>query len=120
MRRLMLCLLLCAAVAHAGEPAPALSVPFERYTLPNGMKVILHEDHRLPQVVVNLWFSVGSKDEQWQRTGFAHLFEHLMFMGTNNVPDGKFDQIMENAGGQNNATTSEDRTNYFEFGPSHL
>jgi zinc protease len=120
MRRLIPWLLLITAVAHAGETAPALSVPFERYTLPNGLKVILHEDHRLPQVVVNLWFSVGSKDEQWQRTGFAHLFEHLMFMGTTNVPDGKFDQIMENAGGQNNATTSEDRTNYFEFGPSHL
>ncbi len=118
--RTVIPLLLMATVAHAGEPAPALSVPFERYTLQNGLKVILHEDHRLPQVVVNLWFSVGSKDEQTQRTGFAHLFEHLMFMGTNNVPEGKFDQIMENAGGQNNATTSEDRTNYFEFGPSHL
>ena len=100
--------------------APALKVPFERYLLPNGLVVILHEDHRAPQVSVNLWFRVGSKDEKPGRTGFAHLFEHLMFMGTKRVPNGQFDQIMEAAGGANNASTSEDRTNYFESGPSHL
>jgi predicted Zn-dependent peptidase len=106
-----------------GKPAPArssLHVPFERYRLPNGLTVILHEDHRLPQVVVDVLFRVGSKDERPRRTGFAHLFEHLMFMGTQNVPNGRFDQLMEAWGGQNNAATSEDRTNYFEMGPSHL
>jgi zinc protease len=111
-------LLFVSSLAVAGEPQ--LDVPFERYHLPNGMNVILHEDHRLPQVVVDIWFKVGSKDEKVKRTGFAHLFEHLMFMGTNRVPNGSFDTIMEGHGGQNNASTSEDRTNYFEFGPSNL
>lgn len=97
-----------------------LQVPVERYVLPNGLVVILHQDHRLPNVVVDVLFRVGSKDERPGRTGFAHLFEHLMFMGTRNVPNGSFDSIMEAAGGANNASTNEDFTNYFEAGPSHL
>jgi predicted Zn-dependent peptidase len=115
--RVLLAALLTAVPALA---APALHVPFERYRLPNGLTVILHEDHRLPTVAVNLWFRVGAKDEKPGKTGFAHLFEHLMFMGTRNVPTGQFDQIMEAAGGQNNASTSEDRTNYYEEGPARL
>src|SRR5262249_59189393 len=79
-----------------------------------------HEDHHLPTVVVNLGFRVGSKDERPGRTGFAHLFEHLMFMGTRRVPNGEFDAIMEAAGGQNNASTSADRTLYVDYGPSPL
>src|SRR6185503_15090250 len=109
---------LTAAPARAAEPV--LHVPFTRYRLPNGLTVILHEDHQLPQVVVDLWFHVGSKDERPRRTGFAHLFEHLMFMGTKNVPNGQYDAIMEAQGGSNNASTSEDRTNYFDVGPSNL
>src|SRR5581483_8796333 len=109
-----------ASPPQASPPQTALHVAFERYKLPNGLTVILHEDHRLPQVVVDVLFRVGSKDERAHRTGFAHLFEHLMFMGTKNVPNGRFDQLMEAWGGQNNAATSEDRTNYFEMGPSHL
>jgi predicted Zn-dependent peptidase len=97
-----------------------LSLPLERYTLPNGLVVILHEDHRLPSVVVDLTFRVGSKDEKGGRTGFAHLFEHLMFMGTKNVPNGVFDSILEGAGGYDNASTNEDYTNYFDSGPSNL
>jgi len=118
MRATPLLVLLFSSLATAGEPK--LDVPFERYHLPNGMTVILHEDHTLPQVVVDVWFRVGSKDEKPRRTGFAHLFEHLMFMGTARVPNGAFDTIMEAHGGQNNASTSEDRTNYFEMGPSNL
>ncbi len=118
MRWPTLLLLLLTATSHAAEPT--LHVPYERYRLPNGLVVILHEDHRLPQVVVDVWFRVGSKDERVKRTGFAHLFEHLMFMGTKNVPNGQFDQIMESEGGSNNASTSEDRTNYFDLGPSNL
>jgi zinc protease len=106
-------------LVRAAAP-PRLHVPLEKYRLPNGLTVILHEDHRAPTVVVDLWFRVGSKDERPGRTGFAHLFEHLMFMGTSAVPNGQFDAIMEAAGGSNNATTSEDRTNYFESGPSNL
>jgi len=109
-------LLLAAPFARAGE----LQIPVERYHLGNGLTVILHEDHRLPQVAVNVWFRVGSKDEREKRTGFAHLFEHLMFMGTTDVPNGSFDTIMEAEGGANNASTSEDRTNYFELGPKGL
>src|SRR4051812_27186805 len=93
MRAMTLVAVFLSSVASAGEPE--LHVPFERYHLPNGLTVILHEDHKLPQVVVDIWFKVGSKDEKVKRTGFAHLFEHLMFMGTNKVPNGMFDQIME-------------------------
>ena len=107
-------------VALPGNFAAAQEIAFERYTLDNGLTVILHEDHRLPRVAVDLWYYVGSKDEPNGRSGFAHLFEHLMFMGTKNVPIGQFDNIMEGAGGSNNATTSSDRTNYFESGPREL
>ena len=100
--------------------APAQDVKVEKYQLPNGMTVILHEDHSLPMAAINTWYYVGSKDEPKGRSGFAHLFEHLMFMGTRRVPGGEFDTIMENGGGANNASTSEDRTNYFSFGPSSL
>jgi predicted Zn-dependent peptidase len=98
----------------------AQEVEYERYQLDNGLTVILHQDHRLPVATINLWYYVGSKDEAVGRSGFAHLFEHLMFMGTERVPEGEFDAIMEAGGGWNNATTSEDRTNYFSFGPSNL
>ena len=100
--------------------AGALQIPFEQYQLDNGLQVVLHRDPTLPQVVVNLWYGVGSKDEEPGRSGFAHLFEHLMFMGTNRVPSGGFDQIMEASGGWNNAWTSEDATDYYEVGPSNL
>lgn len=118
MLRAAIALCLLAQVAHAAEPS--LKVPFQRYRMPNGLTVILYESHRLPTVVVDLWFGVGSKEEPARRTGFAHLFEHLMFMGTRAVPNGQFDTIMETHGGHNNASTSEDRTNYFEEGPSNL
>ncbi len=98
----------------------AQDVKVEKYTLPNGMRVILHEDHSLPVASVNIWFYVGAKDEPDRRSGFAHLFEHLMFMGTERVPRGQFDTIMEGGGGSNNASTSSDRTNYFESGPANL
>jgi predicted Zn-dependent peptidase len=119
MRRAIALTLLLAAPAAA-------DVPFERTVLPNGLVVVIHEDHTLPHVVVNLWYHVGSKDERPGHTGFAHLFEHLMFMGSKHVPydldkgAGLFDLIMEEQGGSNNATTTNDRTNFFEEGPSQL
>ncbi|RYG39194.1 insulinase family protein [bacterium] len=100
--------------------AVAQNVKVERYQLPNGMTVILHEDHSVPVATVNIWYGVGSKDEMDRRSGFAHLFEHLMFMGTKRVPNGQFDVIMEAQGGSNNASTAEDRTNYYSLGPSNL
>jgi predicted Zn-dependent peptidase len=108
-----------AATALAARPT-RLHIPVERYTLPNGLAVVLHEDHRLPTVVVDILFRVGSKDERPGRTGFAHLFEHLMFMGTRNVPNGDYDKLMESVGGRNDAWTSDDLTNYYEIGPSNM
>ncbi len=107
-------------VATYAAPAWAQDVKYEKYKLDNGMTVILHEDHSLPVASINLWYRVGSKDEPVKRSGFAHLFEHLMFMGTQRVPGNKFDTIMESAGGSNNATTNSDRTNYFSSGPAQL
>ncbi len=109
---------LAAAPAHA-KGTGALDVPFTRYTLGNGLTVILHEDHALPLVTVNIMYKVGSRFEEPRRTGFAHLFEHLMFMGTARVPTKMFDSWMEAEGGWNNAWTSEDRTDYFDVGPAN-
>ncbi|HEU6453562.1 MAG TPA: pitrilysin family protein [Gemmatimonadaceae bacterium] len=111
--------LLCAA---AGMPAAAQTVPtipFEKYTLDNGLEVILAPDHSTPVVAVNTWYHVGSADEQPGRTGFAHLFEHIMFMGSEHVPVGKFDSWLEAAGANNNGSTTQDRTNYYEWLPSN-
>ncbi|MBK8254015.1 MAG: insulinase family protein [Polyangiaceae bacterium] len=120
--------LLGASPAMAGDPPPAASAPaqqklniaFTKYTLPNGLTVILHEDHALPMVAVNTMVRVGSRFEEPKRTGFAHLFEHLMFMGTRRVPTKMFDAWMEAEGGSNNAWTSEDRTDYYSVGPAHI
>jgi zinc protease len=111
---------LVALLGLAPLPGVAQEVPFERFQLENGLTVIFHEDHTLPLVAVNLWYYVGAKDEPPGRSGFAHLFEHLMFMGTKKYPEGEFDRITEEVGGSNNATTSADRTNYFESGPREL
>ena len=111
--------LLCAA---AGRPAAAQvvpEIPFEKYALDNGLEVILAPDHSTPVVAVNTWYHVGSGDEQPGRTGFAHLFEHIMFMGSEHVPVGKFDSWLEAAGANNNGSTTQDRTNYYEWLPSN-
>ena len=102
-------------------PAPAskIEVKYSQFTLPNGLRVILHEDHTVPMVTVNTWYHVGSGRERTGRTGFAHLFEHLMFMGSGHVKPGEFDQWLEAAGGDNNGSTTEDRTNYFIDVPSN-
>ncbi len=101
-------------------PARAQSLAHEKYSLENGLTVILHEDRSLPAVSINLWYRVGAQNEPPGRSGFAHLFEHLMFMGTRRVPGNAFDVLMETGGGSNNASTSLDRTNYFSVGPSEL
>ena len=111
---------LLAALAFTTSAASALELPFRMAKLENGLTVIVHEDHLLPVVATNLLYRVGSKDENVGRTGFAHLFEHLMFMGTKRAPNKMFDAWMEAAGGQNNASTSSDATDYFESGPSTL
>ncbi len=112
-----LTLTLCLAAPGAAQET---DLALETYTLPNGLTVILHEDHTLPQVTINLWCGVGSKNERAGRSGFAHLFEHLMFMGTERVPGNSFDTIMEGGGGANNAGTSHDYTVYMSWGPPSL
>jgi zinc protease len=97
-----------------------LTIAFDTFVLDNGLPVILHVDRSSPLVAVDVWYHVGSKDESPGRTGFAHLFEHLMFMGSRNAPYPAFDAIMESWGGHNNGTTSNDRTNYYEIGPRNL
>jgi len=96
-----------------------VNISYTQDTLENGLRMIIHEDRRLPMVAVNLWYHVGSKDEQPGRTGFAHLFEHLMFMGSENAQYPAFDKLLESAGAANNGSTTEDRTNYYETGPSN-
>src|SRR5438067_1082859 len=120
--------LLVAAIASpaAAQPAAAqpaaprtIHVPYSQFTLPNGLRVILHEDHSVPMVTVNMWYHVGSAREKEKRTGFAHLFEHLMFMGSGHVKPGEFDEWLEAAGGDNNGSTETDRTNYWINVPSN-
>ena len=108
------------ATAPPGSAVPR--IVFEKYTLPNGLQVILHVDHKLPMVHVNNWYHIGSKNERLGRSGFAHLFEHMMFEGSKDA-NAKYFGFIEKAGanlfeGGVNGTTSEDRTNYFESVPS--
>ena len=108
-----------AALAQQPAGAAALSVPHERYTLPNGLTVLLAPDSAAPTVAVDVWYHVGSKNEAPGRTGFAHLFEHVMFTGSGHVPYGVHDRLTMGVGGSNNGSTSNDRTNYYEVVPSN-
>ena len=122
-RHLLFTLTLASCLATvpltAQQAGPKLSVPYQTFTLPNGLTVILHEDHSVPVVSVNVWYRAGSANEKPGRTGFAHLFEHLMFEGSKHVKEGEFDTLLEAAGGSNNASTANDRTNYFIDVPSN-
>jgi zinc protease len=113
------CALITAATLLAANALSAQKLKYEKLTLPNGLQLILHEDHSTPIVVANTWYHVGSGDEKPGRTGFAHLFEHIMFMGSEHVPVGQFDKWLEAAGADNNGTTNTDRTNYYEQLPSN-
>ncbi|MBX3134445.1 MAG: insulinase family protein [Gemmatimonadaceae bacterium] len=112
-RTLVVALALSAPLQAQGP----LRVPVSVDTLPNGLTLIVHEDHSVPVVTTNVWYHVGSGDEKVGRTGFAHLFEHLMFMGSKNAPYPQFDRLLEAAGANNNGSTNPDRTNYYESGP---
>ena len=114
-------LLLALAWLPLGAQVPAgrlLEVPYRQFTLNNGLTVILHQDRSVPVVAVNVWYHVGSANERPGRTGFAHLFEHLMFEGSKNVKEGEFDTLLEGAGANNNGSTDNDRTNYYIDLPS--
>ena len=134
--KLAFLLLFFLAGSLATSPAPAQKVPqaqppksgtadlpkieFEKYRLANGLEVILSEDHRLPMLAVNLWYHVGPANEVPGRTGFAHLFEHMMFQGSKHVGNNEHFRLLEGAGASDiNGTTDFDRTNYFETLPAN-
>src|SRR4051812_8214604 len=108
----------------AQGPAPVaqlvrqVDIPYRQFTLDNGLKVIVHEDHKAPIVAVSVWYHVGSKDEPAGKTGFAHLFEHLMFNGSENAPGDFFEPLQQVGATDYNGTTWFDRTNYFETVPT--
>jgi predicted Zn-dependent peptidase len=118
-----LALLAGTAAPPAPSPSPSDSLPqitFEKYALPNGLEVILHEDRRMPEVAVDVWYKTGSRDEAPGHTGFAHLFEHIMFQGTKHIPEDKFFEFLQKAGASNvNGSTAADRTNYYEVVPAN-
>ena len=115
MKRWLLLLGLLATPAAAQE----VSIPHTAFQLPNGLRVVVAQDRSTPVVAVNVWYHVGSGYEKPGRTGFAHLFEHIMFEGSKNVKEGDFDNLLEAAGANNNGSTTTDRTNYFEILPSN-
>src|SRR3984893_12125469 len=112
-------LLLVLALASTARAQSKLDVPYAQFRLPNGLTVILHEDHKVPLVTVNMWYHVGSARERTGRTRFPHLFEHLMFMLSRQVKPGEFDSWLESSGGDNNGSTQNDRTNYWINVPSN-
>src|SRR4051812_22568295 len=103
---------LLAAAMLLQQPAPpaaaAIDVPYTQFTLPDGLHVILHEDHTVPLLTVNVWYHVGSAREKPGRTGFAHLFEHLMFEGSAHVKEGEFDTLLEAAGATKKGSTEKE------------
>src|SRR3989338_745448 len=127
-RLLLAVALIVSALSMASAQNPpasgaATDVPrlqFEKYTLPNGLEVILSQDRRLPMVAVNLWYHVGPANEEPGRTGFAHLFEHMMFQSSKHVPPDSHIRLLEAAGASDlNGTTDFDRTNYFSTVPAN-
>ena len=127
-RGLTVAAVVCAMVSFEGTSgadsapgalAPGVALGFEETKLANGLQVVLHEDHRTPIVTVNLWYHVGSKDEEPGKNGFAHLFEHMMFQGSKHVPEDTYFRNLERVGATDiNGTTNTDRTNYFETVPA--
>ncbi|HIN26783.1 MAG TPA: insulinase family protein, partial [Candidatus Marinimicrobia bacterium] len=110
-----LCYLFFAGLSRAGD----IDIPYTKFVLDNGLRVIIHEDHKAPIVAVNIWYHVGSKNENPGRTGFAHLFEHLMFNGSENHNDDYFFPLERVGATDLNGTTNEDRTNYFQNVPAN-
>lgn len=113
------CLCSLAALLLMTSTVSAQEVKFEEYDLSNGMHVILHQDNTAPVVTTSVMYHVGAKDENPERTGFAHFFEHLLFEGTKNIPKGEWFTIVTSNGGSNNANTTDDRTYYYEVFPSN-
>src|SRR3712207_2367899 len=122
MRKFFYVLLIAFVISSAVSATAQINVKplaFKERTLKNGLKTITLEDHASPTVTVQVWYKVGSKDDPDRRSGFAHLFEHLMFKSTKNMKSEMFDRLTEDVGGWNNASTADDFTNYFEVVPSN-
>lgn len=120
MKKLIFTLALISIAFYPGNlQAQANKIEFEEFDLPNGLHVILHQDNATPLVTVSVMYHVGAKNENPNRTGFAHFFEHLMFEGTKNIDRGEYSKYVERAGGQLNANTTNDRTYYYEILPSN-
>jgi len=117
--RILTIVALGATLASRGAAAQAGAVRYEEFTLPNGLRVITSEDHSTPIVSVDVWYNTGSRNERTGRSGFAHLFEHMMFQGSAHVKKAEHFQLVQRAGGSMNGSTTEDRTNYFETVPSN-
>ena len=111
--------MIASSALMLGSVASAQKIAFEEYDLDNGMHVILHQDNSAPVVTTSVMYHVGSKDENPEKTGFAHFFEHLLFEGTKNIKRGEWMKIVSSNGGVNNANTSDDRTYYYEVFPSN-
>ncbi len=116
-RRGLTALALAVALPAAAAELPTPDIPFQKFTLDNGLTLVVHEDHKAPIVAVNIWYHVGSKNEKPGRTGFAHLFEHLMFNGSENYNDDYFKAVEPLGATDLNGTTNNDRTNYFQNVP---
>lgn len=112
-------IMVASSVLMLGGVASAQKIAFEEYDLDNGMHIILHQDNSAPVVTTSVMYHVGSKDENPEKTGFAHFFEHLLFEGTKNIKRGEWMKIVSSNGGVNNANTSDDRTYYYEVFPSN-
>ena len=109
-----------AAAQPAQPPAQGLQIETQYFTLPNGLRVVMSRDATVPTATVAVYYGIGFRIEPRDRTGFAHLFEHLMFMGSQNVPRGEFDRLLTGAGGVNNGSTRFDFTNYYEVAPANV
>lgn len=108
------------AASATADPAPPYTVPVSYFKLDNGLRVVLSKDASAPLVTVAVYYNIGFRNEPKNRTGFAHLFEHMMFQGSNNLPKGEFDKLINGNGGTNNGSTRFDFTNYFEIVPAHV
>lgn len=117
--KVILILTLFAFAACQQKKGEELSLPFEKYQLDNGLSVVLHQDKSDPIVSVAIYYHVGSNREVPGRTGFAHLFEHMMFQQSENVPEDQYFKLIQSAGGTLNGSTNQDRTNYYETVPKN-
>ena len=117
---LIVSLFLCFSLLTCKKNQSGFTVPVDYFKLGNGLKVVLSEDHTAPVVTVAVYYNIGFRIEPRDRTGFAHLFEHMMFQGSKNAPKGQFDKLISYNGGLNNGSTRFDFTNYFEVVPSHM